>query len=119
MKKTIEEKMVEVLTNGNFKTAEGVEFQVKQVFGIEKRQDNGKDVVFIMWVQNNTDIGAQLTGMAGFWFDGNDMKVINFDSDRMPMCDLAGCSVKYIANLMGCSTSYDRKNPATFEVMYI
>ena len=124
MKKTNGNEMVEKLvaalkTNANLNTADGVVFHVKEIFGVEKRQDNGMNTVFIHWTQDNTDIGARLFGMAGFWFNGKEMKVINFDSYTKPMCDLAGCSVKAIARLVGGFTNYDRKNPDTFEVMYL
>ncbi len=126
MKKTNGNEMVAKLVaalklNANMKTADGVVFHVNEIFGVEKRQDNGMDTVFIHWTQdNNGPFGqCQLGGMAGFWFNGKEMKVINFDSYTKPMCDLAGCSVKAIARLVGGFTNYDRKNPDTFEVMYL
>lgn len=126
MKKTNNE-MVEMLAgelkkNANFKTADGVTFHVNQIFGIDHRTDLDVDVLFIQWTQDTEvapGFNVPLTGMAGFYFQGKEMKVINFDSNTKPMNDLAGCSVNAIAKKVGGFTNYNRKNPDTFEVMYL
>lgn len=122
MKKTNENKLAQDLANeltkNNTINGNGFTFHVNQVFGIDHRTDLDVDTVFIQWSQDIGGVPA-LTGMAGFYFQGKEMKVINFDSHTKPLCDLAGCSVEAIAKKVGCFTNYNRKNPDTFEVMYL
>lgn len=111
--------MVKVLKAGKFNTADGVEFEVGKV---EVHKVNGKETVIFDWGQKINDgifAGAALQGLSGFYFKGNNLKVVNFDSNHMAMNDIAGCNVKFFASKVGCFTRYDRKNPDTFDVVYI
>lgn len=116
-----EQKLVDVLKKGAFQCCNGeVTFIPKSV---KVKNVNGSKAVVVKWDQETQvmpGFNVPLTGIAGFYIvKGNELKVINFDSNNMFLNDIAGVAVEAIAALSGCTTNYNRKDPDTFKVVYI
>ena len=116
-----EQQLIDELNKGVFTCCDGeIEFMPKNVIA---KTVEGSRAVVVKWDQLSEvlpGVKVPLTGTTGFYVTkDNELKVINFDSNSKFMNDIAGATVNHIADLIGCTTNYDRRNPDTFKVVYI
>lgn len=115
-----EQKLVEELNKGTFQCCDGqVTFHPTSV---TPKLINGSKAVVVNWHQETEmlpGLKVPIFGTTGFYVAGNELKVINFDSNSKPMFDIAGAVVEAIAIMSGTVTNYNRKDPDTFKVVYI